>query len=112
MLLRPRRAPTSSACSMMIRPGRDAGGSLSNLQHQTEVPRLAKNHCQLQCKCYVGKQEKGHCPYYKNVADLRIPITQGSWAIKDYDCARLEQISRRQCNIHFRSKSRTPGGGL
>jgi hypothetical protein len=50
----------------------------------------------LQCKCYAGEQEKGHCPYYKNVADLRLPITQGSWAIKDYDCARLEQISRRQ----------------
>ena len=36
----------------------------------------------LEGKRYAGEHEEGHRPYHKNVADLRLPINQGSWTIK------------------------------
>ena len=36
----------------------------------------------LEGKRYAGEHEECHCPYDKNVADLRFPIKQCSWTIK------------------------------
>ena len=36
----------------------------------------------LEGKRYAGEHKEGHCPYHKNVADLRLPIDQRRWAIK------------------------------